>query len=333
VKRVSEVTSIHLKKADDWFIACSGFEDRCLAFPQVADGYRARLATLIKFIPNKPQRSLDYRKLKNTEALKAFLEARSEEVIEISVTRYNPLELDLAIDTLLGGASREARTITVDISCFTRIQLVFLLRTLFSQPGRTIRLIYSTPAYYASLDKRDIASGFDGLLLMPYQTTETSISVLSPDTVLIAALGHEGARCLLAWRSLEPTRTMLVLPDDKRSPDITRLTEIQNQELIEHYRAGDPTFSLYRCNPLAVRSVARRLSRVFEDVSLYDDRAMITFVPGGPKPLVASFAIAASATRADTYVAYPLVSGYDPAYSTGIGSVFEMRIRTPLTLT
>lgn len=331
MKRVTELSSMRAGSPDDLFLTCGGFEDRCLGVAAAGSAYRPRAAALIRFIPGRRQRALDVKRTANTALLLEYLRSHADRVFEVSSARYNPLELELSLEDALASMLPEARRVTVDISCFTRIQLMFVLRLLLQTPGRSVRLIYATPSYYASLDRRDIAVGFDGLLLMPFVRGEHRAPPTTTRNFMIAGLGHEGARCLIAWRTLEPSRTVLVLPHNARSLDLTRITEKQNEELIEHVAAGDPAFSLQRYEPLDISGASAGLALVLDDFDLRDPNALIELVPGGPKPIVAAFAIAAVAVGVHCYVAYPLVSGYDPAYSTGIGSMFEFTVHSPIS--
>jgi hypothetical protein len=329
MKPVTRLESINRRQDDDLFVTCAGFEDRCLGVVAIGEGYRAKTALMIKFVPGRQQRALDRKRLENSRALLRYFRGHAGTTIELSTSRYNPLELELSLDEQLGDLGGTAGTVTIDVSCFTRIQLLFVLRYLIANRPRTIRLLYTSPAYYASLDEREITQGFEGLLLMPYSFGESADLGLSPDVYLLAALGHEGARCLLAWRSLEPVRTVLVLPQNRRSPDITRLTRSQNEQLLERAEAGDPNFALRQVDPFDIAQSTAVLGNILHDFELRDPGGMISLVPGGPKPLVAAFALAALSSGVSCHIAYPLVSGYDPAYSTGTGQSYEHRIHAP----
>jgi len=328
MKQVTSLSALDPGRPDDLLVTCCSFEDRCLGLMRVAGAdYRAAQSLLLVFRSAKPHPAIDRQRRNNLRALEGFMLQRSQYAKTATVGRYNPFELELLFEEAEIERRIRGGTVSIDISCFTRIQLLFALRLILSAVPREIRLLYTTPSYYASLDRKPLAFGFDGMLFLPYVAGGARADLLGAENFLIAGLSHEGARCLVAWHSLEPARTSLFLPDNPRSPDVTSVTERQNEQLLQRNRAGDTRVSVTRVNPLRMKEMINGVSATLDDLHLRDDTATISMVPSGPKPLVAAMAISAHRMQIPVCVAYPLVSGYDPAYSSGIGGVYEYRFR------
>jgi hypothetical protein len=327
MKRVDRLRAMSSAGPDDVLVTCASFEDRCLGLTKLGEDYRSRSAFVIRYTAAKAQSAIDRRRQANAKELCEYLGRRAEKVREVLVSRYNPFELELELDDLWELSGTAVRHVTVDMSCFTRVQLVYFLLRLLRIPHIKVRLLYSRPLYYASARNRPFAGGSDGMLFLPFESHPVRMAPIGADNVLIAALGHEGERTLVAWRLLDPVRTVLLLPWSKEAPDLTRTAEKENAQLLERIACGDTTTTLRRVSPTSIGATVKALTAAFEDLEMRDKEVSVALMPGGPKPVVAALVIAAMSTGMSSYIAYPLVAGYDPAYSSGFSDMLSWGVR------
>jgi hypothetical protein len=307
---------------DDLFIACASFEDRCVGSAKLFKNYAARTCCLVNFTSRGPNPIGERKRRKNsTDMATMFAESRLE-VKWLKVDPYNPLDLRLQIDAQLArkNIQLDTATISVDISCFTRIQLLYLLKHLTSRPLGTLRLLYTTPGYYGSLDRKQSAIGYDRLLTAPF---DRGPSPERPDAniTMLILLGHEGARILHAWTEIDPSATVLIESETEGDPEVARVTDRENASLLSRANDENPEFTRYSCSAIDIdrgielfRGIAARFGA--------PSHTTFAFVPMGPKPLVAAFVLANSGSGENVDIAYPIPHKYNPDYSMGIGHTF-----------
>jgi hypothetical protein len=331
MKQISVVRSVDPLESDDLFISCASFEDRCLGMTVYGGGYACKDAVLIRFRTKRPNSIQDRRRAANFEEIYKYLISKSLRVYVLDTERHNPHSLSLSLEDVV--ATVAARTgprmkITVDISCFTRVQLLFTLRRLFAIRGAELRILYSVPTYYGSLENKELAFDYDRMLMLPFSLGNYGAESLSPDRVLVISLGHEGGRSLYAWRYLDPKFTTLIYPGSRHSPDLFAVVMRSNRQLIQRLEMGDPSFKAVTIDSHDIESARNTCSEIIEDVERSDGSRALYFVPGGPKPISVGLAMATCTAKAPVYIAYPVPRTYSNAYSAGLARMLEHRIQT-----
>lgn len=327
MKQIRDIKPIHPTKPDDLFITCSSFEDRCLGVVQYGGEYRCAEAILIRFRPKKPNTMQDRRRAANFDELQRFIEGHSSQSHVIYTERHNPHALGLLAAEQVHSWNKPGLNVTIDISCFTRIQLLFVLRHFFSLPDTEIRLLYSVPTYYGSLENKDLTSDYDRVFVLPFSYGLYERESLLQDRVLIMSLGHDGGRALYAWRYLDPKTTVLVLPRSKHSPELTMVALRKNRELVQHLEMGDTNFSRYDADSHDISSAREMFEGIINQYGREESKTLY-FMPGGPKPITVGLALAACRSFTPIYIVYPVPRTYSNAYSVGIEGMLEEQLNT-----
>ena len=325
--RVEAVSPLSDTEGDDLFVACESFEDRAVGATARLRDYHSALAVLVSFQSRTKSAIGERKRKKNMSTLVELLEPTrtTRDLRRIRVDAYNALDLTTALGRELESAaiSLAGARVTVDITCFTKIQLLFFLAFVGRRiKGGTLRLLYTQPSYYGSLD-HDLASGYEGLLVAPFRGATRAPR--GDRLAVVALLGHEGLRTMHAWTEMEPELTILMKPVSVSDPELNTITMRQNEALIERALGGDPDVSMLECKTTAVVDAHKQyLSSI--DLCRRAGMSNLGFIPMGPKPLVAAFALAAVTAQEDDLpidIVYPVPHAYDPDYSVGIGDTSE----------
>jgi len=323
MRKIDAISTVNGSKADELFITCESFEDRCIGAVSRLRDYSTRLLLIISFLSRTRNPKGESKRKKNMSDMLAILSDKKigVEPKRLKVNPYNPLDLLLSIKDELSDnqINLSGASVTVDISCFTKIQLLFLLRFLQSSLDQgSIRLIYTLPSYYGSLDRKRLAIGYDRLVIAPFERDKPE-GLANRRVTLTILLGHEGTRAMHAWSELEPDNTILVEAFSEGDLEMTRITERQNETLLTKVREGMPDFSLYTTRDIDMPEGIRVFQSIIQ-ACVDKDAQKLAFAPIGPKPLVAAFALSAYKNgHIPVDIVYPVPQAYDPDYSIGIG--------------
>jgi hypothetical protein len=327
MKPVSEIETINVDRPDDLFVACTSFEDRCLGVIYYGEAYSCNEAALIRFQAKKPNSLQEKRKGANLDLLNQYFDTHSSHHHLVITERYNPHAMGLLAAKNIPLWNRPGSSVTIDISCFTRIQLLFLLRHFLSLPDTKVRLLYSVPTYYGSIENKDLTSDYDRVFVLPYSYGLYEQESLLQERALIMSLGHDGGRALYAWRFLDPKNTVLILPTSKVSPELTTLALRKNRDLVQHLEMGDTSFQRYNVESFDIADATKTFQTIIRNYGHNEGKALY-FMPGGPKPIIVGLALAARDAITPIHIAYPIPRTYNNAYSTGIDRVLEYRLHT-----
>jgi hypothetical protein len=329
VERIAHISCIKDSAPDDIFITCESFEDRCIGSVLRLKHYQTRMSIIFQFLSRTKgvggeRKREDNRKFLVDSMTKSSIDAKPE---LLHVDPYNPLDLLLRFDECLESRGIRLRNakITVDISCFTKIQLLFLIKYLRSKiSDGYLRLLYSSPSYYCSLDlRKNLAIGFHQLRIVPFDDG-SDLGLGEQELAMVILLGHEGSRILHAWSELEPSETHLILSSRRGDPELTSITERQNEMLLRRAREGAPGFMLHSASSMQIEDAILLYNSILEDESERAGSVRLAFVPMGPKPLVAAFALSAAETSGlPVDIVYPIPLAYSADYSAGIDSTFS----------
>jgi len=325
--RIKTISTIRDSAPDDLFITCESFEDRCIGAVSLLGNYQTKACLIVSFLSRLRNPRGESKRRKNMTDMLRILSDNNigAKPIRIKVDPYNPLDLLLSLRSELAEAGVDVSdaSITIDISCFTKIQLLFLLTFIQRHVGRgAMRLLYTLPSYYGSLDRRDLAIGYDRLMIAPFANSKPR-ELTNRGLAMIMLLGHEGSRAMHAWSEMEPESTTLVKATSLGDPEPVNIAERQNQTLLSKAREGQNDFTLRTC-PDRGLSQGIELFRTITAGYTTKPVERIAFVPMGPKPLVAAFALSTyNNGNAPIDIVYPVPQAYDSGYSVGIGSTYS----------
>ena len=256
MKVIREIKSIRLDHPDDLFVVCSSFEDRCLGSVRRFSGYEAKCAILVNFLSDS-NREGEKRKRETTEYLLKVLQRtdtlRMPRLINVEPYDYPGLIKEIDNELRLREIGRNSLYATIDISSFTKIQLMFLLKNLFERKmsGR-IRLLYTLPEHYnISGDKfHRLSIGYYRPISIPFKIRMRNGADILRKVALLQ-IGHEGERVSSVWRKTEANKILLMCPtsDDE---NLMKTCEKANSTLLYRAKSGEPMFEQVRCNRLDI---------------------------------------------------------------------------------
>lgn len=334
MKAITEVSTIIPNKPDDILISTISFEDRCLGALRRMVGYHANQIFLLDFLSKVKQEEGETRRKMNAEEMKSILYPldRSKFPEILKVRPYDPLDMAVALDYALKQRKVDIRkaNITLDISCFTKVQLFYMIRRLLDgiEDG-ILRIIYTLPHRY-NTERRvgQLTYEYSSPLYFGVCRPRAPISSRAKkESIAVIMLGHEGSRLLLAWSDFAPDSTK-VIRANSGDPDVMATAEDNNPFFFTQIDRGDPSFEKYDCNSTSVEECRNVLAQLFSQFDSPDMDVRWGIVPMGPKPFVVSIAIlAAEGCAGWVDLIYPTPLMYDAYYSEGIRNTFSDTIK------
>ena len=256
--KVDIIKAANDQAKDDLFITCNSFEERCLGVSiGLSSQYRARFVCAFRFEANSGELAqFELDRKSNFAKLVGCLSPRASE-------RFFPIFCNRQqVDDGIGQFRRffsdvfksdECRSVTIDMTCFTKLYLLELLYFLTEEVGlRRIQIAYNQPKAYGS---SKITVGLGKILFVPHFAGSF---LPNRESVLIAFLGFETERALGIWEYYEPFRTVVVLADPPMRKGYLKRAEELNSFLLSR-----PAVIRETMNPYDPFDVAERLERIY----------------------------------------------------------------------
>ncbi|MCI0564767.1 MAG: hypothetical protein MN733_40390, partial [Nitrososphaera sp.] len=252
---------------EDLFITCNSFEERCLG---VAGGfvqdYRARYSCIFRYEANSNEaEQFEVDRRKNFSALSHILAAHTEmPVLPIYCNRQNVGDGIGQFRTLFDDflSSRGCSTITIDITCFTKLYLFELLYFLVEEAKiSSLRFAYNQPKAYGNAK---LTLGISEIFYIPHFG---GTFLPNRETVLIVFLGFETERALGIWEHYEPSKTVVVLADPPMRKDYLDRAKRENAFLITR-----PGILKVTMNPYDPFAVTEKLEEIYSTHCLDNHR-------------------------------------------------------------
>ena len=270
---VSQLSRLNEYGADDLFICCASFEERCLSgASRLGVSFRTRFSII--FVIEEPfyTKEVDT----NLSKLQAQLGRHTAEgVYVIRCQRDNPTE---AISQLKNIWPRckpkdaDEPFITVDISGFTKIYLLQLLHHLVAEQNLGIpRLIHTTQSYAATR----LTRGVEQITTVPNFFGTISFE---KQTLLVLLLGFEPERSLSVWKHFNPARTIALISNPPRDGQMDYLEYARKNNASLLSQPGVEVKDVPPDDPYGVRNA---LETIYHDVR---DTFNMVLGPFGTKP-------------------------------------------------
>jgi hypothetical protein len=331
MEEINIINNINDSKPDDILITATSFEPRCLGVCKlISKAYKAKLCFIAHFKSNSSGMGENSRK-SNTATMKEILNevdlCRNPRLKLISP--YDPFQL---WDKFYNESSKRNialnnSNISIDISCFTKIQLMFLLRNLSSQlESGTLRLFYTIPKAYNSEhpNKKNLIYGYQKYFLIPFEKNQVKLKSQFDriKKVCFVEIGHEGDRILNIWRAINPEKTIIIRAISKDSR-LVEETDRNNKFLMDHYHQNDPSYKLIVKERNKVDELRDEIEKIYLEEKK-NGRLEVNIIPFGPKPFIVSIVKwAISHPNQMINVGYSIPRGYNGDYSKGIRKVYE----------
>ena len=233
-----------------------------------------------------------------------------------------PYSVVHALATMLKMQKWEIERVTIDITCFTKLHLLLLLRYLHEEIGvSAIRVCYTEPLTYATAYGKSLSYGTDKTISLPYRSGARG----SNRVALMAFMGHERSRLERILQELEPDLAVVILGTPGFSPNIREYSERVNRGLI--MRASfDPRYRFVEMPVLQPRDIYSRLLEEMRRVTVEDGCETVYFATMGTKlqALAVDMIRRSEEMDARLLLAYSVPKRYERnLYSQGSGRTYE----------
>lgn len=244
----------------------------------------------------------------------------------------NPYSL-VALERLLHQLMEERKNadLFVDLTCLTKPHTVAAARTLATHEDMSWQVAYTMPMSYGNVGSQPASHGWKDTLLLPIGADP---SLRNEGVALgVFIVGHEADRAAIAFNEMEPAAGVILLVRRSDRPDLHRLAESNNEELIRHLRKlripGPRATQLQVDFPWGVwQPVDVELSSIVHDFTpcitrlvgtAQRNNAPILVYPLGPKVAVFLTVLYLAKYYAQaSWVIYPVARTHTLNYSDGI---------------
>lgn len=227
---LGRVTSISSAGAsgDDLFLVASSFEPRCVKASTLLANQAVKRAVVFNYRDTLDTVMGRYNSRRIRQALRD-IGACSVNVVPCMFS--DPYSVIRVLKTL-GRQEKwisDVDTVTVDITCFTKLHLLLLLQFLHEEINpRTLRICYTEPLVYATDFGKELSYGIERSVYLPYRPAPHR----SQSVGLVAFLGHERQRIERILQELEPDICLVVFGDPGFSENIENYSRRVNESLI-----------------------------------------------------------------------------------------------------
>lgn len=155
------------------------------------------------------------------------------------------------------GLSGRVRTVLMDITCFTKLHMLLLLKYLETElQVDMIRVAYTEPLAYATAFGKSLSYGIDTTVYVPYRPK----AYRSRGVGLLAFLGHERQRLECIIQELEPDVSVIALGEPGFTQDMLEYSRRINDSLL-HRTEYDRQYRLVAVPANDLRSAVDCLER------------------------------------------------------------------------
>lgn len=314
--------SFDTQSVGEVYLAASSFEPRCTRATSLIGGTIFNHGLIFHY-----EDTLD-----NVAGRHNLREMRQKLFPELSVNqdilpcRFNdPFSAVRVLNQFLieKGATMIINRVTIDITCFTKIHLLLLLRYFENYlEVDEIRICYTEPLSYATSFGRQLSYGIDRTVYVPYQT----VGRRTRNVGLVAFLGHERFRLERIIQELEPDKSIVGLGTPGFSSNMEDYSRKVNESIM-HRASYDGQYEVISLSTSDYITNFRQLQTVLNCLKV-GGCDTIYLAPLGTKLQAISFELLRrSETNTRMLLAYTIPRTYERnLYSQGNGRTFVGRI-------
>lgn len=314
ISQVSSNIQLVGKGTDEVFVACASFEDRTTAVAsKLSPNYRISTSFVFKYDEKNRTALRD----QNFERLVNSLVPHSKNVFPIICDHHDPLDGISKMHDLCEAKriALQGRSITIDITTFTKQYLLVLLKFIEKQAPKSTRLFYTEPEDYAVKWDKPLSYGLIDIVSVPSYGGHFAVE---KESLLILMLGYEGDRAYGIWERFTPHKTIVAVGRPSFRDYWEGRVEEFNRKLISKL-PRDAVCYFHTLDPF---EVSRNLDNLIE---LYSDRFNISVSPLGPKPQVVGCYLSVR-RHPDVQIVYAIPKFHEEEYfSKRIGRTWEYR--------
>lgn len=328
---ITSLTNINVGKPDDLLITCASFEQRrCAAACHIMHNFSTRCALLVSFLSDTNVEG-EQKKRESVEHLIGILkdidELGAPRLVSVGPYDYFTLYSAVRKELELREIGLQSLNVTIDISCLTKIQLIFLLKNIFEENLTTkLRLVYTIPQRYNTGGDRftRLSVGYFAPIPIPLKLSRSEVT--TPQSRLaIVILGHEGQRTLSAWNRLNPDSTLLLFPISHYN-DLMKTCKKENSFLLNLSQKRNSGVKRIDCDHLDPMQVK---GQILDFLSCFTKTGnpRVGLVPFGPKPFVIGSLLALFDSKGISFdLVYPIPTRYNSNYSEGIRDTYALEL-------
>lgn len=300
------------KQEDDLFICASSFEDRSRrAAELLSPQYRTKQALVVFY-----RDTLNHEKgKKNLECIDRCLKKHASKIDGIICDFRNTYSLisELERKENEGKLILQSKFITIDITCFTKLHLLLLLRYLSWKTKAVFRFVYTEPLTYSTMAGENLSYGFLELVTVKYKISQTYEN--KKGSCYIFFIGHEFARTYKAFELLEPERYWIIKGTPGYSLQLELFSQRENEFLIRKAERLKTLKSASTKDPFDVMNCLREISQEEKE------KENLVFIPCGTKLQTLGIFMFSQITHGfNLIVSYPMPLRYEEkTYSRGFG--------------
>lgn len=305
------------KEEDDLFICTTSFEDRCRRATELLDTqYHVKDAIVVLYKDTIIPRRRDI----NSEFIDKKLIKCASNIISIGCDFRNVYSLLFELERKLkeGKITLNHRFITIDITCFTKLHLLLLLKYLSQKTKAIFRFLYTKPLTYCTLESKDkkLSYGFLELVTTKYKIEPEAYN--KEGNCCIFFLGHEFERTYKAFELLEPTEYWVIQGVPGYNIQMELYMKKENKFFIEEAEA------LGRCKYASAEDPVSVVECLKEISQREEDKESLVFVPCGTKPqALGIFMFSEIAEKFNLKISYPMPKCYNAeSYSRYVGKTY-----------
>jgi hypothetical protein len=299
---------------DDIFITCASFEDRTTA---IADRFSKNYKVVNSFVFKYDEKNMTNLRDVNFGKLKSKIEQHSENIFPIICNHHDPLDGVFKIKELLKNnlLTLEDKTVTVDITTFTKQYILVLFKFIESQKTKSVRLFYAEPQDYSVKWKKPLSSGLIDIVSVP---SYGGHYYAEKENLLILQLGYEGDRAYGLWEKCAPHKTIVLIGKPSFKETWEGRVEKFNARLLSKL-SKDFRYYIATLDPF---EVSKNLDNLIKE---YSPKFNISISPLGPKPQVLGCYLSVR-KYPDVQIIYAIPKSHEEEYfSKKVGKVWEYR--------
>lgn len=296
----------------DFFLAATSFEQRSLAVSQKED-FESDCALVFRY-----EDALGSEQgMANTRLLHESLQQKTKDIKFVHCDFRDAYSALRSVQGFFEGLSRSPRSILVDITCFTKVHLLLILRFLDERFKPELLLAkYAEPLIYGTSFGRRLTRGIWESVYIQY--VEGNINF--DHTGLIIFLGHEYDRAERIIQELQADEVVMVVGTPGFTSEMAHASRRLNKPLLSRARWD---------GQLKIRSLATNdphaccefLVRVEAELRQLNVNS-IYISPMGTKLQSLGIHLFRKRAKIRTSIAYTIPTSYDQAsYSLGIGEI------------
>lgn len=298
----------------DIFIQCCSFEERT---DRVIKSINIKKSGETYFIFKYVDESKTNLRDKNYEEILNYLSKLTNNYHTILCESFSPTDGILQFKSLLNSLSLTltGQKIHLDISCFSKLYLILLLKYIESCNPLTIRLFYTEPEEYAVKWDEPLTYGLVDVVSMP---AFGGHYLQDRESLLVLLLGFDGDRAYGIWERFAPHRTIILIGKPSIRESWEGRVEKFNKRLMDRL----PKESIYYLDSINPDSVQSSIAKI---ISKYNKKYNIMISPLGPKPQLLGCYLAIRDNK-NIQLVYAFPKSYNERYFTkSAGNIWEYK--------